>query len=326
MNRVDRLMAMVVQLQSKRVVRAEDLAAHFEISVRTVYRDFTALSEAGIPIVAEAGVGYSLVKGYHLPPVMFTAEEASALALGGKLVDHWTDASLSKQMNSALLKIRSVLPRDRQDYLERLDRSTVIVSRGAKNSSATGSEHLISIQRALAERRVLTIEYRSKERDDLVYRQVEPLGLVHYADHWHLIAHCRLRRAIRDFRTDRISFLELKNEVFLPHENFSLKEFLETCKENKFQMVYLRFDPAAMDRVRRESECGLIEVTEERDSVRVTLVTCSLDWLTGWILSFGQSAEVLGPKELRDRVAGEAENLYHRYKSAKEDPYNLCNI
>jgi predicted DNA-binding transcriptional regulator YafY len=184
----------------------------------------------------------------------------------------------------------------------------------------------MSIQRALAERRVLTIEYRSKDRDDLVYRQVEPLGLVHYADHWHLIAHCRLRRAIRDFRTDRISFLELKNEVFLPHENFSLKEFLETCKENKFQMVYLRFDPSAMDRVRRESECGLIEVTEEKYSVRVTLVTCSLDWLTGWILSFGQSAEVLGPKELRDRVAGEAENLYLRYKPAKEETYNLCNI
>jgi predicted DNA-binding transcriptional regulator YafY len=81
-----------------------------------------------------------------------------------------------------------------------------------------------------------------------------------------------------------------------------------------------------MDRVRRESECGLIEVTEEKYSVRVTLVTCSLDWLTGWILSFGQSAEVLGPKELRDRVAGEAENLYLRYKPAKEETYNLCNI
>src|SRR6266446_6599977 len=93
MNRVDRLMAMVVQLQSRRVVRAEDIAAHFEISVRTVYRDLAALGEAGIPIVAEAGVGYSLVKGYHLPPVMFTAEEASALFLGGKLVEYLTDAS-----------------------------------------------------------------------------------------------------------------------------------------------------------------------------------------------------------------------------------------
>src|SRR6266478_4772633 len=112
MNRVDRLMAIVVRLQSRRVVRAEDIAAHFEISVRTVYRDLAALGEAGIPIIAEAGVGYSLVKGYHLPPVMFTSEEASALFLGGKLVDHLTDASLRKQMESALLIDwhRSLLP------------------------------------------------------------------------------------------------------------------------------------------------------------------------------------------------------------------------
>src|SRR5215470_11326042 len=131
MNRVDRLVAIALRLQSRRVVRAEDIAARFEISVRTVYRDLEALGEAGIPILAEAGVGYSLVKGYHLPPVMFTAEEASALFTGGKFVEHLTDASLRKQMDSALLKIRSVLPRDRQDYLDRLERSTVVVSQGS---------------------------------------------------------------------------------------------------------------------------------------------------------------------------------------------------
>src|SRR6266513_507356 len=145
MNRVDRLMAMVVRLQSRRVVRAEDIAAHFEISVRTVYRDIAALGEAGIPIMAEAGVGYSLVKGYLLPPVMFTAEEASALSIGGKLVEHLTDASLRKQMDSALLKIRSVLPRDRQDYLDRLERSTAVISRSANSIPRLSSEALIPI-------------------------------------------------------------------------------------------------------------------------------------------------------------------------------------
>ena len=76
-------MAIVMRLQGRRVVRAEDIAAHFEISVRTVYRDIAALGEAGIPILAEPGVGYGLVKGYHLPPVMFTVEEASALNMTG---------------------------------------------------------------------------------------------------------------------------------------------------------------------------------------------------------------------------------------------------
>src|SRR5437016_4187503 len=153
MNRVDRLMAIVVRLQSRRVVRAEDIAAHFEISVRTVYRDIAALGEAGIPIISEPGIGYALMKGYHLPPIMFTSEEASALFTGGKLVEYLTDASLRKQMDSALLKIRSVLPRDRQDYLDRLDRSTVVVCPGAAAIPRLSSETLIPIQQALAERR-----------------------------------------------------------------------------------------------------------------------------------------------------------------------------
>src|SRR5437867_3213695 len=152
MNRIDRLMATVVLLQSRRVVRAEDIAAHFEISLRTVYRDIAALGEGGIPIMAEAGVGYSLVKGYHLPPVMFTTDEASALSTGGQLVEHLTDTSLRKQMESALLKIRSVLPRDRQDYLDRLQRSTAVVVRGSNTMPRLSGEMLIPIQRAIAER------------------------------------------------------------------------------------------------------------------------------------------------------------------------------
>src|SRR5690349_1690753 len=161
MNRVDRLMAMIVHLQSRRLVRAEDIATHFEISVRTVYRDIVALCEAGIPILGEAGVGYGLAKGYHLPPVMFTAEEASALFMGAKLVDHLTDASLRKEMESALLKIRSVLPRDRQDYLDRLERTTAVIPQGHALTPIPrlSSAALMPIQRGLAERRVLGLEY-----------------------------------------------------------------------------------------------------------------------------------------------------------------------
>ena len=109
---------MVLFLQGRRVVRASDLATHFEITERTVYRDICALAEAGVPIVGEAGVGYSLMKGYQLPPVMFSADEATSLFVGGELVKHFTDASLQAPMSSALDKLRAVLPRDRQDHVE----------------------------------------------------------------------------------------------------------------------------------------------------------------------------------------------------------------
>ena len=79
MNRTDRLLAITLELHAHRYTRAEDLATQFEVSVRTVYRDIEALCEAGVPVVATPGYGYSLAEGYFLAPVMLTADEAGML-------------------------------------------------------------------------------------------------------------------------------------------------------------------------------------------------------------------------------------------------------
>src|SRR3954463_4872434 len=120
MNRIDRLTAILIQLQSKKIVKAEEIACRFEISLRTVYRDVKALMEAGVPIGSEAGKGYFIVDGYHLPPVMFNQEEASAMLVAGKLVEKLTDQSIRKAFESALLKITSVLNESEKDHLENL--------------------------------------------------------------------------------------------------------------------------------------------------------------------------------------------------------------
>ncbi len=315
MNRVDRLMAMVLHLQSRRVVRAEDIAADFEISVRTVYRDLAALGEAGIPIMAEAGIGYSLVKGYHLPPVMFTAEEASALFMGSKLVENLTDASLRTHMESALLKIRSVLPRDRQDYLDRLERSTAVVSSGSSALPRISSGTLIPIQRALAQRRVLAIDYRGAQRPEITRRQIEPLGLAYYGENWHLIAYCRLRRDVRDFRTDRICKLQVQPEFFSGHDDFSLQRYLdEAAREGKFVTARVRFKPEIMERVRREWSCRLVDEKTDPEGVVVTLLGYSLEWLAGWVLSYGSKAEAVAPEQFKALVAAEAESMAAQYR------------
>jgi len=307
-------MGIALRLQSRRVVRAEDLAGDFEISVRTVYRDMAALGEAGIPIISEAGVGYSLVKGYHLPPVMFTAEEASALSIGGKLVEHLTDASLRKQMDSALLKIRSVLPRDRQDYLDRLERSTAIVSSNSVTAPRLSSQTLTPIQRAIAERRVLALDYQGSNSQHPTKRQVESLGLIYYGDNWHLIAYCRLRQDVRDFRSDRILKLQLQNEIFSGHADFSLKRYLESERyAGKFDMARIRFDNKVMNRVRRERSWGLVEMRSDSEGTEVTLLDNSLEWLAGWVLSFGTLAQVIAPERFRKMIVAEAEKVAAKY-------------
>jgi len=81
MNRIDRLAAILIHLQSRSLVRAQDIADKFSISLRTVYRDVKALEEAGVPVIGEAGTGYRLMEGYKLPPVMFNMDEATALLI-----------------------------------------------------------------------------------------------------------------------------------------------------------------------------------------------------------------------------------------------------
>jgi len=309
-------MAMVVYLQGRRLSRAEDIAAHFEISVRTTYRDLAALGEAGIPIMAEAGVGYSLVKGYHLPPVMFTAEEAGALFMGGKLVEQLTDASLRKHMESALMKIRSVLPRERQDDLDRLERSTVVLERESSAAPRLASEALIPIQRALAERRVLALDYLGGARRELTRRQVEPLGLIYYADNWHLIAYCRLRGDMRDFRSDRIRSLRLLNEVFSGHADFSLERYLQTAMdEENFDTVVIRFKSEVMEPVRRDWSARLMEEKADGDEMVVTMQVYALDSFARWVLSFGTKAKVVSPEPLKSLVAAEAARVVAQYSS-----------
>lgn len=309
MNRIDRMLATILLLQSRRVIKAEDIAAHFEISLRTVYRDVAALSEAGVPIVAEAGVGYGLLKGYSMPPVMFTPEEASALFLGGELVEHLTDPSLQTQVRSALLKIRSVLPHNQQDHLDRLKQATALFI-APPQAKATSQAVLTQIQNALANRRVLALAYRASGRDETTRREIEPLGLVYYSDHWHLIAYCRLRRDYRDFRTDRIIRLAVSSETFQPHTKFSVREYVTSwCDKANAVEVKVKFSLRVAERARRSWFAGLISEKRVKDGIVMSFPVGALEWITGWLLSFGTEAEAIAPAELREMLAEYASKL-----------------
>lgn len=304
---------MVTYLQGRRVVRAEELAQHFEISERTVYRDIAALSEAGVPVVGEAGVGYSLVKGYHLPPVMFTADEAMALAVGEDLVKQFTDQSLATPMATALLKIRSVLPRDRQDDLDRLAASTAIEGR-ARWPGRIDSRTLLPIHQAVVSRRVLRLCYRSRTGEE-THRDVEPLGVVYYGDAWYLVAWCRLRSEYRHFKLERVQELQVLAERFAPRSESTLRQHLDEEREHVARVpVRLWFADCAMERARRESFTGFTtEAAAPGGGCVVTLNAYSIEWLAGWVLSFGGRAEALDPPELRRLVAECARAAFEKH-------------
>lgn len=317
MNRTDRLVAMVMHLQGRRVVKAEELAAHFEVNVRTIYRDVSALGEAGVPIVGEAGVGYSLVKGYHLPPVMFTAEEAMALFIGGEMVKRFADASMVAPMDSALLKIRSVLPRERQDDLERLNRAIAIYG-APRLQSGLDQRTLLPIQQAIVSRRVLRMTYRAKATAEATVRDVEPLGITLHNGGWYLVGWCRLRKDFRHFKLERLQGLEVLGERFEMRPDFSLRAHLESHMRTEVTVTArVWFSRDAMERVRRESFTGIVAEKSTDDGCELELRTFSLEWLANWLLSFGENAEALAPARLRLLVLERATAVADRYRRGR---------
>jgi predicted DNA-binding transcriptional regulator YafY len=317
MNRTDRLVAMVLHLQGRRVVRASELAEHFEITERTVYRDIAALGEAGVPIVGEAGVGYCLLKGYQLPPVMFTADEATSLFVGGELVKQFTDASLQAPMATALDKLRAVLPRDRQDHVERLVSRTLVYGQTARRSApeAAAQRWLLPVQQGVVLRRVLRMSYQGRERAEETARDVEPQGVVFYGGAWYLVAWCRLRKDYRHFRIDRIRRLEVAPVQFEPREGFSLKKHMEESGGREQTLpVRVWFHRKAQERARRESYATLIEEKARDGGAEYALYAWSLEWMARWLLSFGEHAEALAPAKLRSLVRAEAETVAAKHR------------
>jgi predicted DNA-binding transcriptional regulator YafY len=313
MNRVDRLLALILYLQSKRVVTAEELARHFELSIRTVYRDLAALGEAGVPIVAEAGVGYALLKGYHLPPVNFTAEEANALVTGGMLVGQFADASLKAQMGSALQKVRAILPCDHQDRVDRLERSMATTATVKSPVQAD----LSLLQQALAARRVLQCHYQGAGQAEAIQRTVEPLGLMHYLERWHLIAWCRDRKDYRDFRTDRMTRVAMLPETFEPRAGFAVADYIRSLPQPTLR-ARVKFTALSADRAKREWWLGIVAEQPASKGVVLTLATVDWEHLVDWLVSFGTTATVIAPDDLRNRLVAAARvAISHHTKKGK---------
>ncbi|HEY1056256.1 MAG TPA: YafY family protein [Emticicia sp.] len=223
MNRIDRLMAIVTTLQSRKFVSAESISEKFEISVRTVYRDIKALGELGIPVSFENQKGYFIVPGYFLPPVAFSIEEANALLLMESVTMGFADKSIRKHYSSALNKVKSVLRASQKEKVELLtDNIKLQVPQRLNNDN--DFEYLSTIQNAIISRHILDIQYTNM-KEEISSRQVEAIGLVFYAFSWHMIAWCHLREEYRDFKISRIRSIHDVSIPFRKANHIKLSDY-----------------------------------------------------------------------------------------------------
>lgn len=318
MNRIDRLSAILIQLQSRRLVKAQEIADKFSISLRTVYRDVHALEEAGVPVIGEAGTGYRLMEGYKLPPVMFNQEEASALLTAAKLVQSKTDASISRHYFSALDKIKAVLRLSEKDHIEEIDQHIAVVTHPAIVYRPQEELHLQPLLKAIGNSSVIEIDYTSLEKNETTRRQAEPVGIYNFGNHWYLIAFCRMRNDYRNFRTDKIDKLVILDEK-ISKTHPSLQTFIkEMSAEREVHRIVVEVEAEVVKYLGEQKYYnGFLNQETVGEYVRMTFLAGSLTGFARWFMLFGDHARIVEPVQLNEMVAEVAENILKKLEQTQ---------
>lgn len=303
MNRIDRLTAILIHLQSRRLVKAQDLADRFNISLRTVYRDVKALEESGVPVIGEAGQGYTLMEGYRLPPVMFTREEAISFLTAEKLVEKFTDAGTRDAFQSAMYKVRAVLRSTEKDMLENMEGYIEVYRHRAGASNQPDLRIQQTILKSVASQQTVKIQYFSNYKREKTSRSIEPLGLFFMAGQWHLIAYCKMRMDYRDFRLDRISALELTDQPYTL-EHPTLKEYLQKVQaEHPLQEVIIRVPKNSYHYLGDQKYyMGLIREIEQEEMMELHFMSGCINSFARWVIMFGDTTTILHPESLKEEL------------------------
>jgi predicted DNA-binding transcriptional regulator YafY len=333
MSHTDRLLAIVLELQAHRWRRAVDLARTLETSKRTIYRDLVALGQAGVPIISTPGRGYALVEGYFLPPVSFSADEATILSLGADVMAQSFDAQYRAAAQSAASKITAALPeRLRLDVAELRGRIRVGPDLTAPKPSVEAA--LRTLRGAVIACQRVRFHYYARYSSQGVsqgygagerarppesWREADPYALTRIGGAWYLHAYCHLRKDTRNFRLDRIEDLTLLDQTFTRPN--SLPPGLRRPEPGPRFEAQIQFDPQAARWARESPSYFTVAQEETADGgLLVTLRLRHVEDATQWLLGWGCHARVLAPESLCQRIADEASAMLRLYPSSAAQP------
>ena len=313
--RFDRIVAILIQLQSKKIVKAQELSSRFEVSLRTIYRDIRTLEASGVPIYSEAGMGYSLMEGYRLPPVMFTREEAGSFIAAEKLMQKFTDKELGKHYASATFKLKAVLQSSDKDWVSNIESNVLMQPTGRLFHEKTPNS-LALLFKSIAEKTQIILFYQTAEADEASQRIIEPVGVFHENDNWYTLGYCHLRKDYRQFRTDRIHDIKTTEKQFTK-AHLPLHTYLEKAKEkHPTTIVRILISKSIAKHLDYDKKYhGFISQKTINDEIEMTFRTANVDeYFPRWLLMFGDHVTILEPESLKVRVLELIEKTKSRIK------------
>jgi len=322
MNRMDRLMAIVLELQAKRTLRAEDLAETFETSKRTIYRDILALCEAGVPIMAVPGQGYSIMEGYFLPPIRFTADEGAMLLLGADLMARNFDAEYHMAAESAARKIGGALPESLRDEVNYLRENIKFIVHNAMDKPGE-AERLPQIRRAIIKHQTVSFRYHARYGESRgeppTEREADPYALIHFSGAWAMVGYCYLRKDLRMFRLSRMENLLVTPKNFTRLAQSAMQEFMQGKREpgeGGTIVVKALFDDEVAQWVQESFNFFVVAQDTTASGLLLTLRIRHENEIMQWLLGWGRHVRVLEPQLLRESLAREAQAMLEAHHNA----------
>ncbi|WP_433516800.1 helix-turn-helix transcriptional regulator [Nonomuraea sp. CA-143628] len=321
--RASRLVSLLLLLQTRGRMTAQELAERLEVSVRTIYRDVESLHTAGIPLYGDAGPrgGYQLLDGYRTRLTGLTTDEAESLFLAG-LPGPAAELGLAAVVTAAQLKLMAALPVELRDRAGRIQ-ERFHLDAPTWYRDAQPVTHLPAVADAVWNERVLEVRYRRWKAPQEVERRLEPYGLVVKAGRWYLVA--RSGEQVRTYRVSQILRLHALPERFTRPDDFDLGAYWQAYLAEfearlRWGEAVARLSPQGMRLLANLMTPGVAAAAKESARppdgegwTQVTVPIESIEHAAGEFLRLGTDVEVLAPAELRDRVATTAAELTRRY-------------
>ncbi|MCL5014206.1 MAG: YafY family transcriptional regulator [Firmicutes bacterium] len=307
MAKSDNMLSLLWLLYARERMTAAQLAEELEISIRTVYRYIDSLCASGVPIISDSGHdgGYRLAPGFRGTPLFFDPGEVSALFHATKFAQNsgypYTDV-----LDQALRKLQRTLAPGQMAHLEKhvMGFEVVPYLRGGSVEPWLGI-----LEESVAQSRTVNMLYQKLNAEEPEWRQVEPYGLAFSAGVWYLAAFCRSRRALRTFRVDRIQNLNPTDAVFTRPADFSVQDYFsdkqmrERIEREPHSPVRVEGTPWAIASLCDHWFLRLCVLEQERTRVILRIPTVRLDEAALYLISYGDSIQIIEPNLLRQRMA-----------------------
>lgn len=315
---VYRMQQLLEWLGTDRPLNARIAAERFEVSSRTIASDIGYLRQIGVPLEYDRRRNtYFLIEPFeNLPLLALRRADFAAFLVAQHALDAIGDQPHAALLEAVAARLAEVLPETVRVEPETLTRHLRIDPGPQPTRPAP---HLATLQQAAADHRAVRLRYYAPSRDEVTERVVEPHLVLRHQSRWYVVAYCRLREALRDFRLDRIRHLEPLDDYFALRPSFSPEDYLADAfgmhRGDRTYAVHVRFSARQARWIREEQWHPTQLLTERPDgTLDVRLQATGLGDLARWVLSYGGEAEVLSPPVLRRRVAAEARRLAEIYQ------------